>query len=75
MIAAVFLQFLNVDNLIAEPPDVGDMLNRLRMAADFESTENGARPNRNCFDRILRNPIHNDKRNANRIQSALICDG
>jgi hypothetical protein len=29
---------LNVDNLIAEPPGVGDMLDRLHIAADFEST-------------------------------------
>jgi hypothetical protein len=38
MITVVFTQFLNVDNLIAEPPGVGDMLDRLHIAADFEST-------------------------------------
>jgi hypothetical protein len=37
MVAAVFTQFLNVDSLITEPPGVGDMLDRLHIAADFES--------------------------------------
>jgi hypothetical protein len=38
MIAAVFTQFLNVGNLSAEPPGVGDMFDRLDLATDFEST-------------------------------------
>jgi hypothetical protein len=36
MIAAVFTQFLNIDNLIIKPPGVGDMFNRLHIAADSE---------------------------------------
>jgi hypothetical protein len=32
-----FQQILNVDNLIAEPPNPGDMLDRLHIPADFES--------------------------------------
>jgi hypothetical protein len=39
MVAAVFTQFLNVDNLIAELPGVCDMLDRLHITADLESTE------------------------------------
>jgi hypothetical protein len=38
MIEAVFIQFSNVDNLIAESPGVGDVLDRLHIAPDFEST-------------------------------------
>jgi hypothetical protein len=38
----VFTQFLNIDNLIAEPPEVGDMLDRLQIAADFESAKKSA---------------------------------
>jgi hypothetical protein len=48
MIMAVLTQFLNVDNLIAEPAGVGDMLDRLHIAGDFEcmgcSTETDAEP-------------------------------
>jgi hypothetical protein len=40
-IATVFAQFLNVDNLIAESPGIGDMLNRLHIPADSESTDGG----------------------------------
>jgi hypothetical protein len=38
MIAAVFPQILNVDNLIAEPAGVGDSFDWLHIAEDFEST-------------------------------------
>jgi hypothetical protein len=37
-ITAVLTQCLNLDNLIAESPGVGDMLNKGHIAADFEST-------------------------------------
>lgn len=39
MVVAVFAQFLKIDNLIAEPPGVGDILNPLHISADFESTK------------------------------------
>jgi hypothetical protein len=35
MMAAALAQVLNVDSLIAEQPGVGDMLDRLHIAADF----------------------------------------
>jgi hypothetical protein len=36
---AVFMPFLNVDNLVAEPDGVSDMVDRLQIAAYFESME------------------------------------
>jgi hypothetical protein len=49
MIAAIFTQFLNVDNLIGEPPGVGDMPDRLHIAADSESTEIFMNLSKECF--------------------------
>jgi hypothetical protein len=37
MIAVVFTQILDAENLIAEAPGVGSMLDRTRITADFES--------------------------------------